>query len=301
MQSSCGSMPEFSASGYHDDRDLRFGAAPSGSIHSVPVNPRGAGRPVRVSGLTWLILALATLALLSTAGQIVGVYTDWLWFREVQFTSVFVTVLQTQVLLGVVTGAAFFLILYGNVTLARWLATREALVVADDLPGLPSPEILKPYLGRLTLPVSVTLALFAGWLGSNRWELILKALNPTPFGIRDLLFDQDVAFYVFRLPLWSSLYGWLMGVLVVSGLAVIAVYFCTRGIQVSRGRLDVPTGPRSPIGPGRPPAPPEGRRVPVGHVRPPLLRAGCGLRRRVFRSEERRVGKECRSRWSPYH
>src|SRR3989475_2246028 len=239
MQSSCGSMPEFSASGYHDDRDLRFGAAPSGSIHSVPVNPRGAGRPVRVSGLTWLILALATLALLSTAGQIVGVYTDWLWFREVQFTSVFVTVLQTQVLLGVVTGAAFFLILYGNVTLARWLATREALVVADDLPGLPSPEILKPYLGRLTLPVSVTLALFAGWLGSNRWELILKALNPTPFGIRDPLFDQDVAFYVFRLPLWSSLYGWLMGVLVVSGLAVIAVYFCTRGIQVSPGAVSI--------------------------------------------------------------
>src|SRR3712207_9040057 len=23
--------------------------------------------------------------------------------------------------------------------------------------------------------------------------------------------------------------------------------------------------------------------------------------RRIFRSEERRVGKECRSRWSPYH
>src|SRR5258708_19731020 len=29
-----------------------------------------------------------------------------------------------------------------------------------------------------------------------------------------------------------------------------------------------------------------------------------GMRRRIFtriRSEERRVGKECRSRWSPYH
>ena len=25
------------------------------------------------------------------------------------------------------------------------------------------------------------------------------------------------------------------------------------------------------------------------------------LNRRVARSEERRVGKECRSRWSPYH
>ena len=26
-----------------------------------------------------------------------------------------------------------------------------------------------------------------------------------------------------------------------------------------------------------------------------------GLEARGFRSEERRVGKECRSRWSPYH
>ena len=29
----------------------------------------------------------------------------------------------------------------------------------------------------------------------------------------------------------------------------------------------------------------------------PLLRSGAD----VIRSEERRVGKECRSRWSPYH
>src|SRR5579863_5919988 len=30
-------------------------------------------------------------------------------------------------------------------------------------------------------------------------------------------------------------------------------------------------------------------------------RAQGGARRRQLRSEERRVGKECRSRWSPYH
>src|SRR5690348_18349050 len=30
-------------------------------------------------------------------------------------------------------------------------------------------------------------------------------------------------------------------------------------------------------------------------------RIGAGLRHRPARSEERRVGKECRSRWSPYH
>ena len=31
-----------------------------------------------------------------------------------------------------------------------------------------------------------------------------------------------------------------------------------------------------------------------------LEKAGCDIIR-VARSEERRVGKECRSRWSPYH
>jgi uncharacterized membrane protein (UPF0182 family) len=194
---------------------------------------------MRIHGRTWLILAIAAIALLSTAGQILGFYTDWLWFAEVQFTSVFVTVLQTKVLLGLLTGAVFFAILYGNVALAWCLAPREVLMVADDALGLPPPEIVEPYLRHLALPVSATLALLASWLGADRWELVLKALHPTPFSIRDPLFDQDVAFYVFQLPLWSSLYSWLMTVLVVSGLAVIAVYFSIRGIQVSPGGISI--------------------------------------------------------------
>src|SRR5260370_22409815 len=32
-----------------------------------------------------------------------------------------------------------------------------------------------------------------------------------------------------------------------------------------------------------------------------LAQRGVGAFAQLFRSEERRVGKECRSRWSPYH
>ena len=32
-----------------------------------------------------------------------------------------------------------------------------------------------------------------------------------------------------------------------------------------------------------------------------LMDAGCYTLKKRSRSEERRVGKECRSRWSPYH
>ena len=44
-----------------------------------------------------------------------------------------------------------------------------------------------------------------------------------------------------------------------------------------------------------------------GHVAAALFLSGCNMRcgychnPEVLRSEERRVGKECRSRWSPYH
>ena len=39
----------------------------------------------------------------------------------------------------------------------------------------------------------------------------------------------------------------------------------------------------------------------VGSGFPLLVIPGGGLNSTVARSEERRVGKECRSRWSPYH
>jgi len=193
---------------------------------------------MRLRGFLLLIIIVA-FALLSMVGQILGLYTDWLWFREVQFTSVFLTVLRTQVILGVVTAAAFFLILYVNVLLAWRLTPRDAIVVADDALGLPSPEVLEPHVRRLALPVSVVLALLVGWAGTGRWELVLQALNPTPFGIRDPLFDREVAFYVFQLPLWNSLYGWLMRALLFSGLAAVAVYLCTRGIGISPGGLAI--------------------------------------------------------------
>ena len=38
-----------------------------------------------------------------------------------------------------------------------------------------------------------------------------------------------------------------------------------------------------------------------GHLVEALRRCEPAAAERVVRSEERRVGKECRSRWSPYH
>src|SRR3712207_6872567 len=42
-------------------------------------------------------------------------------------------------------------------------------------------------------------------------------------------------------------------------------------------------------------------RLPVGNLYVNRGITGAMVGRQPFRSEERRVGKECRSRWSPYH
>src|SRR5256886_15033211 len=63
-------------------------------------------------------------------------------------------------------------------------------------------------------------------------------------------------------------------------------------VHVRRGVSDGRPRRTSRAGPARR-APPE--RVEAGRREP------AGVRAHVVRSEERRVGKECRSRWSPYH
>src|SRR5258707_9852422 len=52
---------------------------------------------------------------------------------------------------------------------------------------------------------------------------------------------------------------------------------------------------------GRMPTPYVANAVPVSGRRPPVSRWRAARTMLRPRSEERRVGKECRSRWSPYH
>ena len=58
-------------------------------------------------------------------------------------------------------------------------------------------------------------------------ELLLYR-NAQPFGVTDPLFQRDVAFYVFQLPLWRRGLGWILAVLVLSLALTALVYFLGR-------------------------------------------------------------------------
>src|SRR6516162_8428264 len=73
------------------------------------------------SRLRWVLLGLVAAILfdLLVAPWLAGVATDWLWFREVHFESVFVTSLVAHGVLFAVGALVAFGFLYANLSWAR--------------------------------------------------------------------------------------------------------------------------------------------------------------------------------------
>src|SRR2546422_10332088 len=93
--------------------------------------------------------------------------------------------------------------------------------------------------------------------------------------------NRDLALYL-RLFRWARPYwAHLVGLFVLSLLATPLALLVPLPLKIA---LDSGLGSK-----------------PFPHLIRPFIPAGFRLTPSSARSEERRVGKECRSRWSPYH
>ncbi len=63
-------------------------------------------------------IGVAVLVLLLVGPRIVGLATDWLWFRDVGYSNVFSTVLWTRLILFLITTILVGLIIFGALALA---------------------------------------------------------------------------------------------------------------------------------------------------------------------------------------
>ncbi len=88
-------------------------------------------------------------------------------------------------------------------------------------------------LGRLA---AMFMSLGFGLILANQWPTVLLALNPVPFNETEPIFDQDISFYIFRLPLWHLVEFWLVGTLVFTLVGVWLVYLVAND-ALSQGRF----------------------------------------------------------------
>ena len=187
--------------------------------------------------LTIVILVVLSGVLLSLS----GFYADWLWFKSVDFTSVWTTVLTTKIFLFVVAGLLTSSIILLNIIIAY---KRRPLYVplsieADNLERYRAQ--IEPIKRWVVLALAVGLFYFAGTSGSAMWESWLLFKNSTSFGVKDPQFNMDISFFAFKLPFYQTLIAWAISTLILSIIAAAVVHYLYGGIrlQVQEDRTTV--------------------------------------------------------------
>jgi len=178
--------------------------------------------------ITAAIVGAAIVALIATS----GFYADWLWFKSVDFTSVWKTVLATKAELFAVSGLLTTAIILANIALAFRKRPLYApiSIEADNLERYRGQ--IEPIRRFLTIGLAIALFYFSGSAGSQLWTSWLLFKNSTPFGVKDPQFNLDISFFAFKLPFWQSLLEWAISTLVLALIAAAIVHYLYGGIRL---------------------------------------------------------------------
>ena len=185
-------------------------------LSQIQVNiPPGLARVAK-----WLIIPAILIVLIIIFNVLKGIWTEWLWFSSLEFSSVYSTILVTKVATFFIAAFVFLSLFIGNILLARRLGPKA------DIPFLPT-EGLKN-LRRVTILVivlgAILLCVIFGSVAQGHWETVLKFQDGQSFGIADPIFDKDVSFYIFSLPFQRFVQGWLLGALIVTLILTLVFY-----------------------------------------------------------------------------
>jgi len=188
------------------------------------------------------MIIILILLLIWGGPKALGILTDWLWFTDLGFAGVYRTRLLAQVTLFILGAAGGLGLVWGSAVLATRLS-RQAI----GAPHLIGSGLLNERQFAVTVAggsLVVGFMLAAGF--SGQWDQILRFLRPTAFGAADPLFGRDIAFFVFALPVYRFLQGWLLTVVLLALLAGIAVYAFRLVLPQLPTRTDEETEPWSP-------------------------------------------------------
>ncbi|MET8877427.1 UPF0182 family protein [Nocardia sp. NPDC004604] len=189
-----------------------------------------------------LVAAIILAALLLLGPRFTDTYTNWLWFGEVGFRNVYLTVLRTRILL--------FLVVALFVGLVVWLAlllayrTRPVFVPVAG-PNDPIARYRTTVMSRLKLfgiGIPLVLGVLSGLVAQSNWVTVQLYLNGGSFGQQDPQFGLDVGFYAFDLPFYRMVLNWLFVASVIAFFASLVTHYVFGGLRLT-GREGTLTRP----------------------------------------------------------
>ncbi|MDP8937159.1 MAG: UPF0182 family protein [Actinomycetota bacterium] len=178
-----------------------------------------------------LLIAGAVLILLVSLRGIAGFYTDFLWFEELEITSVWKGVLGAKIILGAVFTAVFFAILWANLAIADLIAPTFRPMGPEEQFVERYHEVVGNRGGLVRLGVAALFALIAGPGVAGQWNSWVLFRNQVPFGASDAQFGRDIGFYVFELPFLKFVVDWLFAAMVIVLIVTAVAHYLNGGIR----------------------------------------------------------------------
>src|SRR3984957_2172663 len=191
----------------------------------------------------FLIIFAVIAVIFFSSRTVLSYYVDALWFGSLGYTEVFRKTISLQWLVFAVFFAATFLILYGWF-LGLWRAYQPHLLgggpifVGGRPLRLPVERMLRP----IGLLVTLGIAFVTGTNMMLEWSTFaLYWYAPRANGIVDPIFGRPLNFYLFTLPAWQFVTGWLLTLAVIACVVAIFFIFITGSTRVfGRGELPLP-------------------------------------------------------------
>ncbi|MBK5246730.1 MAG: UPF0182 family protein, partial [Peptostreptococcaceae bacterium] len=173
---------------------------------------------IGIRGLLIVILLLGVLFM-----SLIGYITDFLWFKELGYTTVFFTKMFTQLKIGIPAFIVITLITYIYLKLLKRGYFKK--IESQDVPN-------EKLLNKMTWGLAAVFsAIFSFVIVSQLWFEILRFINSTSFGIKDPMYNLDISFYVFKLDFITQLNQLMIGVLIGFGVITVVYYLILMSLR----------------------------------------------------------------------
>ncbi len=161
-----------------------------------------------------------------------GMYIEVLWFKNLGYSSVFWKRLFWKWGLFFIFGILSFIFIWLNAGVVKKFTGYKPLG-------------WQVYFRFMSLGAIAFFILFSIGMGSGvarRWEDVLMFIKQVPSGVSDPIFSKDVSFYLFSLPVYSFLSGWLFRLLIITLISMVVLYrfYTRRSYVLSGGRIISP-------------------------------------------------------------
>ncbi|HLY41403.1 MAG TPA: UPF0182 family protein [Terracidiphilus sp.] len=186
-------------------------------------NPRRANR-----GLLILILVLAFVFLSSRTA--ISCWVNLLWFRSLGYGDVFLRTLSLEWGVFAIFALATFLILYFAFTLLK--SAHHNDLPSDHTVYFAGRQVnlsIKPVLRIVALLGSILIAVISGAAMAAQWPTLALFRFAQTGGAVDPIFGKPLTFFLFTLPAWDLISGWLLALAVIIALIALVFFLVSGG------------------------------------------------------------------------